>query len=121
MIATLTIENASKRSPLTAEMWLRLPKALSELASDPGVEVLVVRGAGEEFSSGVDIRDLARIASDRATFGITPARTGIIYPLSGIQPLSIFPPGDETADARVRGRYGCRGHRRCLAARGGVK
>ena len=135
-IATLTIENAGKRNSLTAEMWLRLPEALSELASDPGVKVLVVRGAGEDFSSGADIRDLARIlhapgmpdgglvtaaenalavfpkptvaaidgfcvgggwqiaaacdvriASDRATFGITPARIGIIYPLSGIQRL----------------------------------
>ena len=135
-IATLTIENVGKRNSLTAEMWLRLPEALSELASDPGVKVLVVRGAGEDFSSGADIRDLARIlhapgmpdgglvtaaenalavfpkptvaaidgfcvgggwqiaaacdvriASDRATFGITPARIGIIYPLSGIQRL----------------------------------
>ena len=135
-IATLTIENVGKRNSLTAEMWLRLPEVLSELATDPGVKVLVVRGAGEDFSSGADIRDLARllhapgmpdgglltaaenalaevpkptvaaidgfcvgggwqiaaacdvrIASDRATFGITPARIGIIYPLSGIQRL----------------------------------
>ena len=135
-IATLTIENTGKRNTLTAEMWLRLPEVLAELASDPGVKVLVVRGAGQDFSSGADIRDLARIlhapgmpdgglataaenavavfpkptvaaidgfcvgggwqiaaacdvriAADRAIFGITPARIGIIYPLSGIQRL----------------------------------
>lgn len=60
-IATLTIENVGKRNSLTAKMWHRLPEVLSELASDPSVKVLVVRGAGEDFSSGADIRDLARI------------------------------------------------------------
>jgi enoyl-CoA hydratase/carnithine racemase len=40
-------------------------------------------GGGWQIAGACDIR----IASDRATFGITPAKVGIVYPLSGIQRL----------------------------------
>ena len=40
-------------------------------------------GGGWELAGACDIR----IATDRSTFGITPARLGILYPLSGVQRL----------------------------------
>ena len=40
-------------------------------------------GGGWELAGACDIR----IASDRSTFGVTPARLGILYPLSGVQRL----------------------------------
>jgi enoyl-CoA hydratase/carnithine racemase len=40
-------------------------------------------GGGWELAGACDIR----IASDRSTFGITPARLGILYPLSGVTRL----------------------------------
>jgi enoyl-CoA hydratase/carnithine racemase len=130
-VATLTIDNSSRRNSVTLEMWKQFGPILDRLARDPAVKVLVIRGAGSDFSSGADIRDLAeildgetdgghvtaaedaiaafpkptiaaidgfcvgggweiagacdiRIASSRATFGVTPARIGIVYPLSGI-------------------------------------
>lgn len=158
-IATLLIENPGKRNALSAEMWQQFEPLLAALAVDPAVKVLVVRGAGENFSAGADIADLdrilprprassagndgvdggisgagisrevisgdggvmtpaenalaafpkptvaaidgycvgggwevagacdIRIASDRSTFGITPSRLGIVYPLSGIARL----------------------------------
>ena len=40
-------------------------------------------GGGWELAGACDIR----IASDRSSFGVTPARLGILYPLSGVQRL----------------------------------
>lgn len=135
-VAILVIENQSRRNCLTAEMWRQLEPILDSLEVDETVTVLVVTGAGDDFSAGADIRDLdqilnaptgadggwitaaedalarfgkptiaaidgycvgggwelagacdVRIASSRATFGVTPSRIGIVYPLSGIARL----------------------------------
>ena len=135
-VATLLIENFGKRNALSAEMWQQFEPLLAGLAANPTVTVLIVRGAGDDFSAGADIRDLdrilhtpgetvggyvtaaenalaqfprptiaaidgfcvgggwqlagacdIRIASVRASFGVTPARIGIVYPLSGIERL----------------------------------
>ncbi|MGO4692411.1 enoyl-CoA hydratase/isomerase family protein [Glaciibacter sp. 2TAF33] len=137
-VATIRIDNESQRNCLTAEMWAQFPQIVERLESDPRVLVVVVRGAGENFSAGADIANLMeiladpatglhdgglttraeqalaglskplvavidgycvgaawqvaaacdiRIASDRAVFGITPARIGIVYPLSAISRL----------------------------------
>lgn len=136
VVATLVIENPGKRNALSAEMWQQFEPLLDSLATDATVKVLIVRGAGEDFSAGADIRDLdrilnaptgadggyvsagenalarfpkptiaaidgycvgggwqlagacdIRIASSRASFGVTPSRIGIVYPLSGIERL----------------------------------
>lgn len=42
-----------------------------------------VSGGGWELAAACDIR----LCSDRSTFGVTPSRLGIIYPLSGIKRL----------------------------------
>ncbi|OIH85174.1 hypothetical protein BLJ79_08305 [Arthrobacter sp. UCD-GKA] len=137
-VATLYIDNPRRRNALSKEMWGQFAPLLDGLAADDSVRVLVVRGAGENFSAGADISDLKailhdadtgrhdgghvsagenalaafpkptiaaidghclgggwqiagacdiRIASDRANFGITPAKIGIVYPTSGIQRL----------------------------------
>lgn len=137
-VATLWIDNPKRRNALSKTMWQQFEPVLAELAQDQSVRVLVVRGAGENFSAGADISDLKailrdpasgrhdgghvsagenalanfpkptiaaidgyclgggwqiagacdiRLASARATFGITPAKIGIVYPLTGIQRL----------------------------------
>jgi enoyl-CoA hydratase/carnithine racemase len=137
-VATLYIDNPRRRNALSKEMWGQFAPLLDSLAADDTVRVLVVRGAGENFSAGADISDLhailhdadsgrhdgghvsagenalaafpkptiaaidghclgggwqiagacdIRIASDRANFGITPAKIGIVYPTSGIERL----------------------------------
>lgn len=60
-VAVLVIENAGRRNCLTAEMWQQLEPTLAWLDTDETVTVLVVTGAGGDFSAGADIRDLDRI------------------------------------------------------------
>ena len=135
-VAILVIENEGRRNCLTAQMWQQLEPTLDSIAADETVTVLVVTGAGDDFSAGADIRDLdqilnaptgsdggwitaaenalarfskptiaaidgycvgggwelagacdIRIASSRSSFGVTPSRIGIVYPLSGIERL----------------------------------
>jgi len=135
-VATLTIDHAGRRNALTGAMWDSFAPLLAELAADREVGVLVVRGVGDDFSAGADIRDLdqilrdpdagdgghvtagesalaafpkptiaaidgycvgggweiagacdIRLASERSTFGVTPARLGILYPLTGVTRL----------------------------------
>ncbi|MDQ0242396.1 enoyl-CoA hydratase/isomerase family protein [Arthrobacter bambusae] len=137
-VATIVIDNPRRRNALNKDMWQQFAPLLDGLAADPGVKVVVVRGAGGNFSAGADIGDLKailndpdsgahdgghvtagenalanfpkptiaaiegyciggawqiagacdiRIATQTATFGITPAKVGIVYPLSGIERL----------------------------------
>jgi enoyl-CoA hydratase/carnithine racemase len=137
-VATIVIDNARRRNALNQDMWRQFAPLLDRLAADPSVKVVVVRGAGGNFSAGADISDLLailhdpdsgahdgghvtagenalanfpkptiaaidgyciggawqiagacdiRIATDTATLGITPAKVGIVYPLSGIERL----------------------------------
>jgi len=135
-VATLTIDNPRRRNALTGAMWDSFEPLLAELAADTDVAAVVVRGAGDDFSAGADIRDLdqilrdpqagdgghvtageralaafpkptiaaidgycvgggwelagacdIRLASERSTFGVTPARLGILYPVTGVTRL----------------------------------
>lgn len=137
-VATIVLDNPSQRNALTRQMWQQLVPVCAALDADRVVRVIVVRGAGTDFSAGADISDLSailhnpataehdgghvsagenalaalgkptiaavdgyclgggwqvagacdiRFASDQATFGITPAKIGIVYPLSGIERL----------------------------------
>lgn len=69
-VATITIDHAGKRNALTAAMWSQFAPALAELADDPRVTVLVVRGAGTDFSAGADISDLDTILTGESDGGV---------------------------------------------------
>jgi enoyl-CoA hydratase/carnithine racemase len=137
-VATILLDNERRRNAMTKNMWQQFQPILQHLADKEPVKVVVVRGAGENFSAGADISDLKdilhdpdtgrhdgghvsagenalasfpkptiaavdgycigggwqiagacdiRLATDRSTFGITPAKVGIVYPLSGIERL----------------------------------
>jgi enoyl-CoA hydratase len=63
-VATLVLNRPAKRNAITLEMWKALPDVLRDLASDPDLRVLVVRGAGEvAFASGADISEFERVRS----------------------------------------------------------
>lgn len=64
-VTTLVLNRPAKRNAITLGMWKTLPGVLQELASDPELRVLVVRGAGEDaFASGADISEFRRVRSD---------------------------------------------------------
>ena len=55
-VATLTIEHPKRLNAMSFEMWASLPEFLKEVAADPELRVLVLRGGdGKAFSSGADI------------------------------------------------------------------
>ncbi len=57
-VATVTINRPAQRNAVTYEMWSRLTPLMGELADDPKVRVVIVRGAGiQAFSAGADIAE----------------------------------------------------------------
>lgn len=57
-VAWVTFNNPARHNAVSVEMWQVLAAELATLAADPGVHVLVLRGAGEEaFVSGADISE----------------------------------------------------------------
>ncbi|OYO11379.1 enoyl-CoA hydratase [Enemella evansiae] len=64
-IAVITIANPGRFNALTIGMWIELERIVTELSADPRVLVLVIRGAGDDFSSGFDIHDLPDTDPDR--------------------------------------------------------
>jgi len=58
-VATLWLNRPAKRNAVALAMWQGIARLLGELAADPAVRVLVVRGAGDHFCAGADIAELA--------------------------------------------------------------
>jgi enoyl-CoA hydratase/carnithine racemase len=57
-IGWLVFDHPERRNAISVDMWRDLPQAARELDSDPGVRVVVLRGAGEAaFVSGADISE----------------------------------------------------------------
>ena len=62
----LVLNRPEKRNALNGELVAALAGALEEAAADPAVRVLVLRGAGPMFSSGMDMNDLRALSRDAA-------------------------------------------------------
>ncbi len=58
-VGVVTFNRPEVRNALTEEMWERFPQLVKQVAGDPAVRVLVLRGAGEKaFAAGADIKEL---------------------------------------------------------------
>src|SRR3954453_14381772 len=55
----VVLNRAEKRNAFNADLIDALGDALREASADPSVHVIVLRGEGPMFSSGVDLRELA--------------------------------------------------------------
>ncbi|GGS14491.1 enoyl-CoA hydratase [Actinokineospora fastidiosa] len=62
-VATLTIDRPAKRNAMNYEMWSAIPSFAAEVAADPAVRALVIRG-GENFSAGADIGEFQDLRRD---------------------------------------------------------
>ena len=58
----LVLRRAEKRNALNGELIRALGAAIENAAGDPAVRVVVLRGDGPQFSSGMDLNDLRALS-----------------------------------------------------------
>ncbi|MEV7602754.1 enoyl-CoA hydratase/isomerase family protein [Kitasatospora sp. NPDC089797] len=63
-VAVLEFARPHRRNAVTLEIWQALPEVLDRLALHEGVRVLLLTGAGNTFSAGADIAELAEVYGD---------------------------------------------------------
>ncbi|ARF78398.1 enoyl-CoA hydratase/isomerase family protein [Kitasatospora aureofaciens] len=63
-VAVLEFARPHRRNAVTLAVWQALPKVLDQLAEQDGVRALLLTGAGNTFSAGADITELAEVYGD---------------------------------------------------------
>ena len=58
-IATITIDRQASNNALSAQMFRDLISAVDHCDADDTVKVVIVTGAGKNFSAGGDIKEMA--------------------------------------------------------------
>lgn len=64
-VARVTLNRPEKRNALDSEMVRELKVALGTAEADPGVRVVLLRGAGQHFCAGADLAALHELAARR--------------------------------------------------------
>jgi len=57
-VLTITLDRPERKNPLTFDLYAELRDKFRALEDDAGVKVVVLTGAGENFCSGGDVRDI---------------------------------------------------------------
>ena len=65
-LATVLIRRPWAKNAFTVEMWQQLQAALEALAEDSGVRVVLLRGEGEAFTTGSDVRQFGAMNLEQA-------------------------------------------------------
>ncbi|MFY9610903.1 MAG: enoyl-CoA hydratase-related protein [Blastocatellia bacterium] len=73
-VARITLNRPDKRNALDDQIINEMKHALDEAARDASVRVVVVSGAGKDFSSGADLAALRRISEASVTENVADAR-----------------------------------------------
>jgi len=76
-VATLWLDRPAKHNAVTYEMWQTIADRCAELADDPSVRVLVVRGRGDHFCAGADIGGLDAVDGERYSAANRAADDGL--------------------------------------------
>ena len=73
-VARLTLNRPEKRNALDSEMASELRRALADSAKNSEVRVVLLSGAGKDFSSGADLAALQQIANATVMENVADAR-----------------------------------------------
>ena len=57
-VATITLNRPERKNPLTFESYAELRDTFRQLTRAPEIKTVVITGAGGNFSSGGDVRDI---------------------------------------------------------------
>jgi 2-(1,2-epoxy-1,2-dihydrophenyl)acetyl-CoA isomerase len=88
--AVVTLDDAEKLNPLSAELTIQLHEELAELAADATVKAIVLTGRDPAFSAGGDLRlmrDMAQPMLERSAGGATEIWRWIRNQFGGIARL----------------------------------
>jgi enoyl-CoA hydratase/carnithine racemase len=66
-VATITIDRPATKNAVTAAMWQALIEAIEQVTATTDARVLVLRGAGADFSAGADIAEFDTVRRDAET------------------------------------------------------
>lgn len=61
--ATILIDRPAKKNAIDEATWRALPLVAAEIAADPEIAIVVVRGAGGVFSAGADISEFVALTA----------------------------------------------------------
>jgi enoyl-CoA hydratase/carnithine racemase len=76
-VAWLVLRNRGRLNAVRYEMWEAIAAAVADLARDPDLRVLVLRGDGDEaFASGADITEFETRRKDAASAALYEETTG---------------------------------------------
>ena len=65
-LAIITISRPQAKNALTANMWAQLRTVALQVLDNPKNKVLIIRGKGENFTAGSDIKEFNAISLDKA-------------------------------------------------------
>ena len=76
----MIINRPRRRNALNAAMWSAIPPTIAELADDPAIRMIAIRGEGAEaFSAGADISEFAENRADEARAAAYEALNGAAF------------------------------------------
>ncbi|TVT24735.1 enoyl-CoA hydratase-related protein [Amycolatopsis acidiphila] len=62
-VGRLTFARPEKKNAITYDMWSAIPEVVAQVEADPALKVLVLTGAGDDFSAGADISEFGSLRS----------------------------------------------------------
>lgn len=77
-VALITVNDPDRRNAVTAEMSVRLRRAVEQAEADSDVHAVVITGAGKAFCAGADLSALAAAGDEKAETGLQQLYDGFM-------------------------------------------